>query len=145
MEENTLFLRALLRHDWETYGKVMGSLAAQGKGTPVAIIGSTFQLAVPRCFGEGTTVADVVQFVADARIFYGDTVDLPQREAEAIMRAVLDLEAPWVEEVVENLPVVEIASIEARLLAKLLADRGLSDTELDSLLEEAERSLREDA
>jgi hypothetical protein len=139
MDDNTLFLRALLRQDWETYNKIAAELEQQGKGTPVAIIGFAFHIAVRRYFGSRREPAEVIRFVADARGALSEGRDIPVREAEALMYATLDIPAPDVEETIKSMGVGKIAEIEGQLLFKLIADENLTDEQLDGLLMEAEQ------
>jgi hypothetical protein len=139
MDDNTKFLRALLQQDWETYDTLRATFEQQGKGTPVAIIGFAFNLAVHRRFGPGTGMHEIILFVADARAFLAEGRNLPAQEAEALIAATLDLDAPGVAETVDRLDLGTIAEIEGQLLFKLVTDANLSDQQLDDLLTEAEQ------
>jgi hypothetical protein len=138
MDENTLFLRALLRQDWESYDTFAAEFERQGKGTPVAIIGFAFHLAVRRCLGSRRDPAEVIRFVADARATLSEGRDIPVREAEALVYATLDIDAPGVAETIKGLDVGKIAEIEGQLLFTLIRDEHLTDEQLDALLAEAE-------
>ena len=63
MEEKTKFLRALLRQDWETYDSFTEKFQSEGKGTPVAIIGYSFFVAVQRRFAESKDMPGVEEIV----------------------------------------------------------------------------------
>ena len=110
----------------------------QGKGTPVAIIGCAFHLAVHRRFGGNRSVEEVIRFVADARTFLSEGRDLPAQEAEALIYATLDIDVPGVEETIDRLEIGAIAEIEGQLLFKLIADEDLSEEQLDAFLAQSE-------
>jgi hypothetical protein len=143
MDDNTMFLRTILRQDWASYEEFMAEYARRGKGTPVAIVGSAFYLAVKRRFEPQRDMQKIIKFVAEARAFLSEGRDLPPREAEALVCANLDLEAPWIEEIVDRLDVVAIAEIEGQLLFKLISDEKMSDDQLDTFLAEAEQLLQQ--
>ncbi|MEV4760094.1 hypothetical protein AB0J86_34030 [Micromonospora sp. NPDC049559] len=143
MDDNTRFLKALLLQDWDTYEKLRAEFEQQGKGTPVAIINSAFYLSVRRRFGTTRDMREIIRFVADARAFLSEGRDLPAQEAEALIAATLDLDAPGVAETVERLDVGTIAEIEGQLLFRLVAEAELSEQQLDLLLTEAEDLVRQ--
>lgn len=139
MDDNTLFLRALLRRDWETYDRYAAEFERHGKGTPVAIIGFAFHVAVRRYFGSRREAAEIAQFVAGARTALSGGRDIPVCEAEALMQAALDVNASGVEETIKRTDVGRIAEIEGQLLFKLITDEELTDEQLDALLIETEQ------
>jgi|HigsolmetaAR206D_1030411.scaffolds.fasta_scaffold05367_2 hypothetical protein len=143
MEENTRFLKAILEQDWETYDALVEEFERQGKGTPVAIIGFAFNLAVKRRFGDRRDVSEIIRFVADARAFLSEGRDLPAKEAEHLIYATLDMDVPGVDETIENLDVGVIAEIEGQLLFKLVSDEQMSPEQLNDFLMEAERLAKE--
>lgn len=138
MERNTLFLKAMLQQDWDLFEKLSAEFEQQGKGTPVAIIGTAFHLAVHQRFGHRRSMDDVIRFVADARAFLSEGRDLPAREAEALICATLDMDFPDVEEIIDSLDVGAMAEIEGQLLFKLVSDASPSEEQLDAFLVEAE-------
>ncbi|MDG4829160.1 hypothetical protein O7627_07550 [Solwaraspora sp. WMMD1047] len=141
MHENTRFLRAVLQQDWDTYDALVGEFEQQNKGTPVAIIASAFSLAVEKRFGRTKDVGEIIRFVADARAALAEGRALPAAEAEALIFATLDMDEPGVADTVERLDIGTIAEIEGQLLFKLVADDGMSESELDAFLREAENHL----
>ncbi len=138
MDDNTRFLKALLRQDWASYDALVADFERQGKGTPVAIIGAAFDLAVRRRFATSRDVQAIIRFVADARAVLAEGRDLPANEAEALIYATLDLEAPGVEDIIDGLDIGAIAEIEGQLLFKLITDEGLSEQQLNDFLLEAQ-------
>ncbi|MFY1698071.1 hypothetical protein [Solwaraspora sp. WMMA2101] len=113
-------------------------LEAQGKGTPVATIGYACYVAARQRFAEQRSPEEIIRFVAEARAALAEGRNLPAREAEAIMYAMLDMDMPEVDEIVDGLDVGIIAEIQGQLLFKLVLDAELTDAQLDSLLLEAE-------
>ncbi|MFC6017557.1 hypothetical protein ACFP2T_15245 [Plantactinospora solaniradicis] len=116
----------------------MAEFESQGKGTPTAIIGFAFNIAVQRRFRQRRDMDEIIQFVADARSFLSEGRDLPAEEAEALICATLDLDAPGVEETIDRLDIGTITEIEGQLLFKIIADEGLSEQQLDDFLAQAE-------
>ncbi|AVT37279.1 hypothetical protein [Plantactinospora sp. BB1] len=138
MDDNTRFLKSILQQNWEAYDALLAEFESQGKGTPTAIIGFAFNLAVHRRFGQRRNMDEIIQFVADARTFLSEGRDLPAREAEALICATLDLDAPDVAETVDRLDIGTITEIEGQLLFKLIADEGMSEQQLNDFLAQAE-------
>ncbi|MFY1698072.1 hypothetical protein [Solwaraspora sp. WMMA2101] len=143
MQEETKFLRALLRQDWETYDSFAEKFQSEGKGTPVAIIGYSFFVAVQRRFAETRDAREIIRFVADARARLLEGRELPAKEGEALIYAMLDMDLPGVEEIVDNLDIGVMAEIQGQLLFRLVEDAELTDEQLDELLLEAEALLHE--
>ncbi|WP_326551785.1 hypothetical protein [Micromonospora sp. NBC_01813] len=139
MEDESKLVRALLRRDWESYNSYLEKLEAQGKGTPVATIGYACYIAARQRFAEQRSPEEIIRFVAEARATLAEGRNLPAREAEAVMYAMLDMEMPDVDEIVDGLDVGIIAEIQGQLLFKLVLDAELTDEQLDSLLLEAEQ------
>jgi hypothetical protein len=138
MDDNTKFLKAILQQDWKSYDTLLAEFESQGRGTPAAIIGFAFNLAVQGRFGQSKNMDEVIRFVAEARTFLSEGRDLPAQEAEALICATLDLDAPGVAETIERLDIGTITEIEGQLLFKLIADENLSDEQLDNFLAQAE-------
>ncbi|MFV2019648.1 hypothetical protein [Micromonospora sp. LOL_023] len=143
MDEETKFLRTILIQDWEAYDSFIRQFEAQGKGTPVAIIGYAFFVAVQRRFGQSLDSGDVLRFVADARANLSEGHELPAKESEALIFAMLGMDIAGTEETVENLDIGEMAEIQAQLLFRLMEDAQLSEEQLDAFLLEAEGLLHE--
>ncbi|MFY1654549.1 hypothetical protein ACN27J_27165 [Solwaraspora sp. WMMB762] len=143
MEDESKFVRALLRRDWDAYNLYLEKLKGQGKGTPIATIGYACYIAARQRFAEQRSPEEIIRFVADARATLSEGRDLPAREAEAVMYAMLDMEMPDVDEIVDGLDVGMIAEIQGQLLFKLVLDAELTDEQLDNLLLEAERLIHQ--
>jgi len=143
MEENTKFLKAILEQDWQAYDALVEEFTRQGKGTPVAIIGFAFDLAVRRRFTNRRDIQEIIRFVADARTFLNEGRDLPAKEAEALICATLDIDAPGVGATVDSLDMGIIAEIEGQLLFKLIDDEHMTQQQLHEFLMEAERRVQQ--
>lgn len=139
MDDTTLLLLALLRHDKPAYDKLVGELRGQGEvKVDLSIFGFAFYVAVRRHFGQRRTRAEVIKFVAEARIALVEGRTMPVPEAEALTYAALDMDLPGVVDTVRGMDVDLATDIEGQLLAKLIVDLKLSDDELSALLREAE-------
>jgi hypothetical protein len=136
------FLRAIFREDWESSERLAGEME-RNKESPATITGFAFSHAVKDRFEPDKSMRDVIHFVADARTDLLAGRDLSPREAEALICAALDIEEPGVEQIIDNLDVDTIVSIETQLLYKLITARQMSDEELDHFIANAERSAAE--
>ncbi|MFV2009391.1 MULTISPECIES: hypothetical protein [unclassified Micromonospora] len=143
MDEETKFVRTILIQDWEAYDSFVRQFEEQGKGTPVAIIGYAFFVAVQRRFGQSLDPGEVMRFVADARANLTEGHKLPAKEAEALIFAMLGMDIAGAEETVDKLDIGEMAEIQAQLLFRLIEDAQLSEEQLDAFLLEAEGLLHE--
>jgi hypothetical protein len=140
MDDTTLLLLALLRHDKQTYDRLVGDLRRRGEGTvDLGIFGFAFYVAVRQYFGQRRTKAGVIRFVSNARIALVDGRDMPVAEAEALTYAALDMDMPGVVDTVRRMDIDVATDIEGQLLVKLIADMNLSDEQLNALLLEAEQ------
>ncbi|MEO3924484.1 hypothetical protein ABGB07_11580 [Micromonosporaceae bacterium B7E4] len=138
MDDNTQFLKAILQQDWDSYDALVAGFERQGKGTPAAIIGFAFNLAVQRRFGQNRDLDGIIRFVAETRTFLSEGRDLPAKDAEALICATLDMDLPGVAETIDRLDIGTITEIEGQLLFKLVSDENLSQQELDDFLLQAE-------
>ncbi|MGI5213552.1 hypothetical protein [Plantactinospora sp. CA-290183] len=138
VDDNTRFLKSMLQQDWGAYDALLAEFESRGKGTPTAIIGFAFNIAVQRRFGQRRDIDEIIQFVADARTFLSEGRDLPAEDAEALICATLDLDVPGVAATIDRLDIGTITEIEGQLLFKLIADEGLSEQQLDDFLAQAE-------
>ncbi|MFV2019539.1 hypothetical protein [Micromonospora sp. LOL_023] len=89
MDEETKFLRTILIRDWEAYESFIRQFEEQSKGTSVAIIGYAFFVAVQRRFGQNFDPGEVMRLVADTRANLAEGHELPAKEAEALIFAML--------------------------------------------------------
>jgi|GEM_PF-1638374 len=143
MDEETKFVRTILIQDWESYDSFVRQFEEQGKGTPVAIIGYAFFVAVQRRFRQSLDPGEVMRFVADARANLAEGHQLPAKEAEALIFAMLGMDIAGAEETVDKLDIGEMAEIQAQLLFRLIEDAQLSEEQLDAFLLEAEELLHD--
>ncbi|WJK41085.1 hypothetical protein O7608_01085 [Solwaraspora sp. WMMA2056] len=143
MDEETQFLSTILRRDWNEYDSFVRRLEAEGKGTPVAIIGYAFFVAVQRRFGQYLDPAEVIRFVADARANLIEGHELPEKESKSLIFAMLGMDITGAEETVDKINIGEMAEIQAKLLFRLVEDAQLSDDQIDAFLLEAEGLLHE--
>lgn len=81
--------------------------------------------------------------MADARARLLEGRELPAKEGEALIYAMLDMDMPGVEEIVDSLDIGVMAEIQGQLLFRLVEDAELTDEQLDELFLEAEQLLNE--
>jgi|SRR5215211_2115827 len=93
------------------------------------LLAAAFYEAVDRRFGKSHTLADVIQFVADARTRFDESgQDVDSRAAERLVLAVLG------EGSVDDLDDSTVARTQMVLLADLVAQANLDDNGLDEFL-----------
>lgn len=138
MEDNTRFLAAMLKQDRHLFSDLVANFERQGKGTPVAIIGMAFDVAIKHRFRGVRDRASVIRFVADTRSFYPDGEAIDVQIAEGLIFATLDMDEPGVDDIIDNADLNIIAETEGRLLFKVVHDQRMSDDEIDAFLTDVE-------
>lgn len=143
MDEETDFLHTILTRGWDAYDSFLRQFEEQGKGPPAAIIGHAFFVAVQRRFGQQLDQGEVIKFVADTRANLAEEHELPAKEAEALVFAMLGINIAGAEETVDKLDIGEMAEVKAKLPLRLVEDAQLSKEQLDAFLLEAEDLLHD--
>lgn len=83
-------LRALVEGDFDTYSRLHTEVPPEQRPTFAVVLAAAFNEAVVRWFGEERSVADVVEFVAEARARYPRTAETVRAEdAEKAIRGAL--------------------------------------------------------
>jgi hypothetical protein len=141
MDDNTRFLAAILKQDWELYDALVDEFDRQGKGTPVAVIAVAFDRLTKQVFSGSVDRAAVIRFVADARAFFPEGKDIDPRLAEALVCATVNIDEPGIIELIESVDVGPIAETEGQLLFKMVHDRQMSHDEIDAFLRDVESQL----
>jgi hypothetical protein len=128
-------LRAFLARDFDNYERLYAQLdRSTAKSGYTALIAAAFIEAVDRRFGEGSTDADVVEFVASARARFDESGDeIDPRAAERMIRAV------YTDEEIDDLDTDTVVGTEVILLAALVADEEFNDAALDEFLAKARK------
>jgi hypothetical protein len=83
-------LRALLTEDLDAYRRLHAALDAGQRLAFAVVLTVAFDEAAVRRFGDDHTLADIIEFVADARARYPRTGEaVPAEDAETVIRAAL--------------------------------------------------------
>jgi hypothetical protein len=98
-----------------------------------ALVSAAFAVAVDDRFPEGTTAADVIEFVADVRSRTEGTRRIDPRVAERVIQAIL------FDESIDDIDARVSFQTQLVLLAALIADAHLDDAELDKFMNEARK------
>lgn len=124
-------LAAFLRQDFDSYDTLVDEADSSEFAAALA---SLFFVAMDEEFGPDTTMADIVTFVAAARVRFDDTGDkVAPQVAERLIRAVVTDE----EGLVDDIEPREMGSVETVLLAALAVRDGWDDARIASLVTEA--------
>jgi hypothetical protein len=134
-DEHLATLRAMLIGEFDEYGRLLDHMdrTNTGEGFNV-LVAAAFYVAVNRRFGQGYTIADIIQFVAGERVRVDDReFDIDPRVAERLMLAVLgNGSAHDLDERAKGL--AQIA-----LLTALVDDENLDDAGLGAFMAEARK------
>ena len=98
-----------------------------------ALVSAAFTVAVDDRFPEGTTAADVIEFVADVRSRTEGTRGIDPRVAERVIQAIV------FDESIDDIDARVSFQTQLVLLAALIADAHLDDAGLDKFMKEARK------
>lgn len=137
-DDQVAALHALLRGDRSGYEELYAKLGKSDGRDYAALIGAAFIIAAERRFQAGSTTADVIQFVADARSHDPSIAEsIDQNTAERLVLAALT-DAP-----IDDIDAKTATTTELLLLAAMTAAEDFRAADLDSLMEEARALLSE--
>jgi len=126
-------LRAYLTQDFDEYRKLREQLRQEELRTGYAMmIGAGFVTAVERRFSVNDPVADIVQYVGEARSRFAElSEEIDPRSAERLIMTV------FTDEPIDDIDEGNAASIEMLLMTALILDENLDDAGLDAFLADA--------
>lgn len=126
-------LRALLEGDFDTYQHLHAELPREQRPAFAVVLTAAFNEAVVRWFGEGRSVADVVEFVAEARAQYPRTAEtLRAEDAEYAIREALGDEL-----LTGELSAKARGAAQTAMLFAIAQAHGTSRVGIDALLTDA--------
>ncbi|GAB3799339.1 hypothetical protein [Micromonospora zhanjiangensis] len=137
-QELTDLIRAMARQDWGTIDQLLAELDRLGWAGGSQVLSAAFYVAVTRRFSPDTDVRAITAYVADVRSRYQDGKSLPAMDLEAMIRAALG-EA----DLIDNLAPEAAFSAQLALLSALLDDLNLDEPQLESFIQETERTAAE--
>ena len=129
-DDQVASIRALLTRDIEGYNRISDQLDQANKNARGALIASAFYLAGRRRF-KGKPESEVKSFVDDLRTRRGLSEEIDPRVAERLILAT------FTDEDIEDIDGDAQGDHFAILLAGIIADARLSDSDLNSFLAEA--------
>jgi hypothetical protein len=134
-DEQVAALRAQLADDVEEHRRLLAGLDLDSGGRAyIALIDAAFFEAAERRFGTGSTMADVIEYVADVRARSQRVADgVDARTAEQLVRKVFS-DSPG-----EKLDSKAALTAKQVLLSALIADEHLDDAGLDTVLADARK------
>ncbi|MFB9835959.1 hypothetical protein [Actinoallomurus acaciae] len=128
-------MQAYLKGDADGYSRMVDRLDPAAKKAHGQLIGASFYIAANRRFAANRSNAEVIEFVGNLRARSDRLAeDIDPRQAERLVRA-----STFTDENVDDID----NGLYSLLLAGLIADEQLTDSDLDAFLEEA-RKLADD-
>jgi hypothetical protein len=137
IDKSVLVMRALLTDDMETFRPLHAGLDSDERRAFAAVFTAAFFKAANDKFGKDYTVADVIEFVAEARAQYAGPEIVDAEDAEQVIRAVLGEEG-----LIVGMSASARAHAQTVMLVALVRDAGLSAEEIDALLDAAALKVR---
>ncbi|WP_326561274.1 hypothetical protein [Micromonospora sp. NBC_01796] len=126
------YIRTLVRGDHDANDRIEAKLDAEGWGGFPRFLAALFFITVDRRFGESSTPADVIKFVAELRADLSQGgPDIDAEAAEALITSIID---PSVDYTIDQ---SMIGRIQAATVYRVLTQEDLTDTDLDAVLAEA--------
>jgi hypothetical protein len=125
-------MRALLTDDIDTFRRLNAGLDGDETRAFAALLAAVFFMAASGKFGKDYTVADVIEFVAEARAQHVGPEIVSAEDAEQVIRAVLGEEG-----LIAGMSASARAHAQTVMLVALVRDAGLSAEEIDALLDAA--------
>lgn len=123
-------MRAYLKGDGPGYNRIADRLDPTAKKAHAALIVASFLVAADKRFGKDATRADMTEFIEGLRARSEQLAsEIDPRQAERLIMAV------HTDEDIDDID----DSLYGPLLAGMIADTQLSDTELDEFLEKARK------
>lgn len=124
-------LRAALTGDSEGYRDLHGRLDSTTMRSYHILVAAAFFEAMSRRFGESSTKADVVEFVARIRAQYDLADEIDPRTAERLILAAV------ADEEIDDIPDQSKADHYLILLIAFARDTGLTESKLDEFLNDS--------
>lgn len=122
-------MRAYLKGDADGYSRLVDRLDSAAKKAHGQLIGASFYIAANRRFAASSNNAEVVKFVGDLRARSDRLAEeIDPRQAERLIRA-----STFTDENVDGMD----NGLYSLLLAGLIADEQLTDSDLDAFLADA--------
>ena len=137
IDKSVLMTRALLIDDIDTFRRLNAGLDGDETRAFAALLAAAFDKAANDKFGKGHTAAEIIEFVAEARVRYVGPETVSAEDAERVIRAVLGKE-----NLVNNMSAYARGEARTAMLVALVRDAGLSAEEIDALLDVAAQRVR---
>jgi len=137
IDKSARILKALLADDMDTFRPLHAGLDSDERRVFAALFGAAFYKAANDRFGKDCTVADVIEFVAEARAEHVGADTVSAEDAERVLRAVLG-EA----DLTSGMSAYARSAAETAMLIAIVRDAALSADEVDALLDVAAQQVR---
>ena len=137
IDSSILVMRALLTDDMNTFSHLHAGLIGDERRAFAALLTAAFNKAVNDKFGERHTVTDIIEFVANARAQYVGPETVSAEDAEHVIRAALGEE-----DLVDAMDAYTFGQAQTAMLLALVRDAGLSNDEIDALLDVTAQQVR---
>jgi hypothetical protein len=137
IDKSVLMTRALLTDDIDTFRRLNAGLDGDETRAFAAVFTAAFYKAANDKFGKDYTVAEVIEFVAEARAQYVGPEIVSAEDAEHVIRAVLGEE-----DLTDDMSASARVQAQTAMLVAIVRGTGLSAEEIDALLDAAARRVR---
>ena len=129
--------RALITDDMDTYRRLNAGLNSDETHAFVTVFTAALYEAANDKFGKNHTVADVIEFVAEARAQYVGTETVSAEDAELVIREVLGEDG-----LTDSMSTDTRGQAQTAMLIAIVRDSELSSAEIDDLLDAAAQQAR---
>jgi hypothetical protein len=130
LDRSIAVIRALLAEDFDTYRHLNAELGASANKMFAVVLGTAFTEAASRRFGNEPSIAEIVEFVADARASYSRTGEqVTAEDAEHMIRAALGED-----HLIDTMDGRAMGAAQTAMLFALVHENGTSPDEVDRLL-----------
>jgi len=137
IDKAVLVMRALLTDDIDTFRRLNAGLDGDETRAFATLFTAAFYKAANDKFGKDYTVADVIEFVAEARAQYVGPEIVSAEDAEYVIRAALGEE-----DLTNNMSAYARGEARTAMLVAIVRDAGLSADQIDVLLDAAAKRVR---
>jgi hypothetical protein len=137
IDNAVLVMRALLTDDMDTFRRLNARLQGDEIHAFATLFTAAFYQAANDKFGKDHNVADIIEFVAEARAQYVGSEIVSAEDAELVIREVLGEDG-----LTDHLSTQVRGQAQTAMLVAIVRGSGLSAAEIDALLDKSAQRVR---
>lgn len=137
IDKSITALRALVTEDMDTFRRLHGQQDADERRVFAVVLTAAFNQAASDKFGKHSTVSDVIEFVAEARVRYVGPETVNSEDAERVIRAALGED-----DLIDAMDAYTFGAAQTAMLIALVQDGSFSGEAIETLLTSAEKQAR---